>query len=704
MARISKLNFWEKNRKLMLHLGIALCILIGFIFGVIWFYHDELPPMSELRNYTMRSGSEVYDRNGKLIYMFAFERRKLVSLNELPPYLIDALIVTEDKNFYKHFGIDILGNIRALFIDIIRMDFSQGASTITQQMARNMFLTLDKKVSRKIKEIILALRIEQNFSKDEILEIYFNKIFFGGQIYGIETAALYYFGKHAMDLTLPEAALLVGIIQRPNYYDPRKHKDRALERRNFVLGTMFRHKKISQAEYDAAVKSSINPEQTALRHSATDYFIETIRQYLERKYGTSALFEGNLKIYTTLDYNLSIYADSVLNAQLTKIENSRNFPVKLRSHEPGRSDITTEYLQGGLIVMDNKSGYVRAMIGGRSFTHSKFNRMTLAKRQPGSAIKPVYYTVAVERDYTPATVINDAPIIFYDYNGKQWKPQNYSFEYYGLSRMRTAITHSYNVWAVRTVYDIGLNSVSDAFQRFGFNYQATDYSVALGSYEAIPIQMVSAYTTFPNGGFRVKPIFIQRVEDRKGNVLERARVQQYRVCEPEVAYIMTSMLQSVVNSGTATAAKQGYMWPAAGKTGTTDDHRDAWFIGFNKEMICGIWAGFDRSRGMGGNMSGGVVCAPAWGPIMRKAILLDNKGKYPSASDSRYTFDEPTGIVHQKINPVTGYYSENGIDEVFISGTEPMIRTDSLIYNFRPTKYRIKDPNPYVIDARRQKW
>ncbi|MBM4398985.1 MAG: PBP1A family penicillin-binding protein [Candidatus Cloacimonetes bacterium] len=697
MRRQSRLSNWDKHRILYQKLGVGVCVLIGIILGVVWFYHDELPPMSELKNYTMRSGSEVYDRNGKMIYLFAFERRKLVSIRELPPYLIDALIVTEDKNFYRHFGVDLLGNLRALFIDIVRMDFSQGASTITQQMARNMFLTLDKKVSRKIKEVILALRIEQSFSKEEILEIYFNKIFFGGQIYGIETASLFYFGKHARDLTLPESALLIGLIQRPNYYDPRKHKDRAIERRNFVLSTMYKHNKISKAEYEAAIKSSINPEQTALKHIASDYFIETIRQYLERKYGTEKLFEGSLKIYTTLDYNLSNYADSVLNAHLVKLEKSRGYGVKLGDFSAKKTDFFTEYLQGGLVLMENKTGHVRVLIGGRNFNHSKFNRMTLAKRQPGSAFKPIYYTAAVEKGYTPATVLNDAAIIFTGYSGGDWRPQNYSLDFNGFIRMRKAITFSYNLWGVRTVYDLGLPPVSDVVRRYGFNAEVTDYSIALGTYEVIPIQLISAYTAFPNSGYRVKPILIERVEDKKGNVLERAKTVQYKVCEPEVAYIMTSMMQSVVTSGTGTASRQSYNWPVAGKTGTTDDYRDAWFIGFNKDLILGIWTGFDKVKTMGNNMSGGVVCAPVWGSIMRKAMVLDNRGRLPAAEDPRYVFDVPENIIHRTINPVTGYLAEEGIDEVFIQGTEPMVYSDSLIYNFRPSRYRIKDPNPYVI-------
>jgi penicillin-binding protein 1A len=697
MRKLTQLSYWEKHRELINRIGIGLCIFIGIIVGIVWFYRDELPPMAELKNYTMRSGSEVYDRNGKMIYLFAFERRKLVSLKELPPYVVDALISTEDKSFYHHFGIDIIGNMRAIFLDIVRMDFSQGASTITQQMARNMFLTLDKKMSRKIKEVILALRIERNFTKDEILEIYFNKIFFGGQIYGIETASLYYFGKHARDLTLPEGALLVGMIQRPNYYEPRKHPDRAIERRNIVLKNMYKQDKITESEYEAAIKTSINPEQTALRHYASDYFIETIRKYLENKYGTEKLFEGSLKIYTTMDYNLANYADSILNWHLTRTESYR-YKVKLADFDQNANDIVTNYLQGGLILMDNETGYVRALVGGRNFNHSKFNRMTQAKRQPGSAIKPIFYTAAIEKGYTPATVINDMPIIFYDYEGKEWKPQNYSKEYYGLARMRTAITNSFNVWAVRTAYDIGLPAISDAFHRFGFNYDAQDYSAALGSHVVTPIQLISSYTAFPNGGTRVKPIFIERVEDQKGNVLEHARVLQYKVTDPQVAYIMTSMLQSVVSSGTATAARQGYNWTAAGKTGTTDDYRDAWFIGFNKELTLGIWTGFDDNRTMGSNMAGGVVCAPIWGIIMRKAMLLENHGRYPSTSDSRYTFSEPENIVHRSINPGTGFLSDYGIDEVFIAGTEPTVKSDSLVYNFHPTRYRYKDRTPYIVN------
>jgi len=606
----------------------------------------------------------------------------------LPPHLVDALIVAEDKNFYKHYGVDILGNVRAIVIDIVRWDFSQGASTITQQMARNMFLTLDKRISRKIKEILLSFRIEREFTKEEILEIYFNKIFWGGQIHGVETAALYYFGKHAKDLTLPESATLIGMIQRPNYFDPIKHPDRALARRNLILERMKKVKKLDEEEYLAAIKTPLRNAGSSYRQYASDYFIEHIRLYLERKYGTERLFEGGLRIYTTLDQDLSVYADSVMNQYLTEVEGRHNYANKYASVSPNAFDINTKYLQGGLVLMENKTGYVRALIGGRNFTHSKFNRMTQAKRQPGSSIKPVFYTAAIEKGYTPATVINDAPISLTGGDGKPWSPQNYTKKYYGFSRMRTAITHSYNLWAVKAAIDLGLDVLSDAFMRFGIKRRVTDYSAALGSYEVTPITLISGYTTFPNGGYRVSPVFITKVEDINGKVLERGYTTKTQVTDSGVAYIMTSMLQSVTSSGTGAAARNNYHWQVAGKTGTSSDHRDAWFIGFNPKFTLGIWNGFDSNA----TVSSSAVCAPIWGRIMTKCIRLDNKGKLPAADDPRFTFSVPDGVVSRKINSSTGFLSNGeGMDEYFLEDNIPPAMSDTLRFNFYPTRWGYND-------------
>lgn len=674
--------------KILQYTGIAICILVGLVIGTVWFYSDGLPPTSELRNFTMRSGSEVYDRNGKMIYLFAFEKRKLVSLKELPPHLIDALIITEDKNYYKHFGVDVLGNVRALVVDVIRMDFSQGASTITQQMARNMFLTLDKRISRKIKEILLAFRIEREFSKDEILEIYFNKIFWGGQLHGVEAAALNYFGKHAKDLSLSESATLIGMIQRPNFYNPIKHPERAKSRRDAILARMLKAKMITDVDYELAVSSPVRVPGSSIRQVASDYFIEHIRLYLERKYGTDRLFEGGLRIYTTLDQELTVFADSVLNNYLTEVENRYNYTHKLAGVSPNAFDINTRYLQGGLVLMENKTGYVRAMIGGRDFAHSKFNRMTQARRQPGSSIKPIYYTAAIEKGYTPATVINDAAITLTGGDGKKWTPTNYSKKYYGFTRMRTALTHSYNVWAVKTAIDLGLDTLTDAFNRFGIQRKVTDYSAALGSYEVTPISLISAYTTFPNGGTRVSPVFISKVEDINGKVLERGITTKSNVTTEEVAYIMTSMMQSVTTSGTGAAARNNYNWQVAGKTGTSSDHRDAWFIGFNREFTLGIWNGFDSNA----TISASAVCAPIWGRIMTQCIRLDNKGKTPKNDDPRYTFSKPAKIVSHKINARSGFLSsDGGVDEYFIEGNVPPAMSDTLQFNFYPTRWGYND-------------
>ncbi|MCB5246594.1 MAG: PBP1A family penicillin-binding protein [Candidatus Cloacimonetes bacterium] len=674
MKKENKQN-WARALKIA---GVVGCVLVGVVIGAFWYYQDDLPPTAELKNYTLRSGSEVYDSSGRMIYLFAFEKRKLVSVKELPPHLIDALIVTEDKRFYYHFGVDPFGIMRAFITDVRTGDFSQGASTITQQMARNMFLTLDKTIARKMREIVLAVKIEASFTKEEILEIYLNKIFWGVQNHGVETASLYYFNKHARDLDLPESALIVGMIQRPNHYDPFKHPDRAKRRRDMVLERMFKSRKITEAQYQEAIATPVNSRRGgSYARFASDYFIEQVRSYLENKYGTERLFEGGLKIYTTLDTDMSAAADSLFNAYLVRAENRGGFPNRYSSVPKGAQDIDTKYIQGGLALIENKTGYVRVLLGGRSFEHSKFNRMTQARRQPGSSIKPIYYTIAVEKGYHPAKILPDAPITI-----GNWSPKNSSASYHGNTRMRVALQWSYNTWAVRCAQDIGLGAVNDAFRRFGLNVQARDLTAALGAYEVTPLSLIAAYTTFPNDGMRANPVFVTKVEDMNGKLIERFNPQKYRVCSPQVAYLMTSMLQTVASSGTGGSSRNGYYWDSAGKTGTSNQNNDSWFIGFNKAYTLGIWTGFDNRR----LKTGKALAASIWGPIMTKAIKIDNNGRTPSANDSRYSFVEPPRIVHLNINPYTGFVVRSGgIPEVFIEGNEPVVSSDSLSLNFPPS-------------------
>ncbi len=673
MKKVKHQN-WAKALKIA---SVAGCVLIGVIIGAFWYYQDDLPPTAELKGYTLRTGSEVYDRSGRMVYLFAFEKRKLVSLKELPPHLIDALISTEDKRFYYHFGIDPIRIVRALLADLSTGDFSQGASTITQQMARNMFLTLDKTIARKMREIVLAFKIEASFTKDEILEIYLNKIFWGSRNHGVETASLYYFNKHARDLNLPESALIVGMIQRPNYYDPFKHPERAKQRRDLVLRRMHKNRKISEAEYLDAVASPVNSQRGgSYARFASDYFIEHVRSLMESKYGTERLFEGGLKIYTTLDSDMSSAADSIFNGYLARVERSGGFPHRISTVPKGAQDIDTKYIQGGLALLENKSGFVRVLIGGRSFEHSKFNRITQAKRQPGSSIKPIYYTLAVERGYHPAKVLRDAPITI-----GSWSPQNSGGSYHGNTRMRVALQWSYNTWAVRCAQDIGIGAMNEAFRRFGLNVKVQDLTAALGAYEVTPLNLIAAYTTFPNEGMRTNPVFVTKVEDMNGKIIEHAGTQKYRVTSPQVAYLMTSMLQTVAESGTGASSRSGYYWESAGKTGTSNQNNDSWYIGFNKAYTLGIWTGFDnRSLKVGS-----ALAASVWGPIMTKAIRIDNNGRNPKANDSRYSFVEPPRISHLRVNPYTGFVVRGGgISEIFIEGNEPVVSRGSLSYNYPP--------------------
>ncbi|MDP8233114.1 MAG: PBP1A family penicillin-binding protein [Candidatus Zophobacter franzmannii] len=676
----------------------------GIVLGIPWYYSDEMPPVTEMRNYHMAQGSEVYDRYNRLIHMFAFEKRTMAFYQELPPYLIDALIATEDKNFYTHFGIDLKGTSRAFLVNVSRGGrFSQGASTITQQLARALFLTQNKKLTRKIKEAMLALVIERNFSKSEILEMYFNKVYFGGGVYGVETAAVYYFKKHASELSLPEAATLAGILQIPNYLNPIRHPERAIKRRNVVLRRMMEESKISQEQYEWAKSAPLIQERTPVKNDPADYFLENIRLKLERKYGTQTLFEGGLKIYTTIDYDLTQYADSVMNEYLTKYENNRNYTHKYADFSPTDNDIKTPYLQGGLVTMEAETGEVLAMLGGRNHNHSKFNRMVLARRSPGSAIKPVLYTAALEKGYTPATIIQDNPTMIKLMSGQEWRPHNYRRNrYYGYCTMRKALANSHNIWAVKALYDIGASNFSQMALRFGLTTgKHANMSSALGTTEVKPINLIASYSTFPNNGWRVKPKFILRVEDRDGKILEEMQVEKNDVCNPEVAYVMTSMLESVVNEGSGWMAKQnGMSFPVAGKTGTTDNYKDAWFIGFNKKLITGIWIGFDSNVSMGNRMSGGVVCAPPWSKIMLKTIINQNHGMKPKSHDARYRFVAPENIVKVPINPVTGFLAfneENAIDEIFIDGTEPKVFLDSSMYNFYPTQYEMSADSICVL-------
>jgi len=707
------------KKEIFKYLIILLMFIVFFMaigFGAFRYYSRELPPLSELQSYEMKVGSEVYDRNDNLIHIFYVEKRQLTKLNELPKYLKEGMLAVEDKNFYKHWGMDQIGLIRAIIVDILKGDFSQGASTITQQLARNMFLSLDKKIPRKIKELMLAIRIERNFSKDEILEMYFNKSPFGPGLYGIEVGAQKYFGVDAKDLTIPQAALLIGMPQLPSAYYPFRHPERALRRRNIVLKRMLEEKVISNQEYTEALATELELYQPKGSYSAKNYFIEYIRIKLENEFGTTQLFTGGLKIYTTLDMELQEYADSVLNMNLRKFENKNDYEFKYDDFPADTINIVTPYVQGGVFSIEPETGFVRVMIGGRNFNHSKLNRVMQSKRQPGSSFKPILYSTAIVNGYTAATIIKDEPFSFIQSDTLFWSPKNYSNRYFGYTRLRTGLKKSRNVYAAKTIFDIGPRKVMEFGERFGLTTPIYPfYTLAVGSMEVKPFELISAYTTFPNGGERVKPIYIRRVEDKYGKIIKSNEPEKIRVINEQAAYIMASLMQSVCEDGTGvgirwqsgydTMGSISYKWNAAGKTGTTDDFRDAWFIGYNRKLVTGIWVGFDDNSSLGKSQSGATAALPSWPYIMKKAVYLDspkNSKGDPIVNGDELQFKKPEGIITVEISKTTGLLPKNNYEEtkqeIFIAGTEPTPLSDSLNYNFYPTLYREHDMDSLVVD------
>ncbi len=684
------------NRYLLVLFGIVMFIA-GIFFGMFYFYSNQLPPLSELQRFDMKIGSEVYDINDNLIHVFAIEHRRSTDIRELPDYLIDGVVAVEDRKYYNHWGVDLRRTVIAIGIDFIRRDFAQGGSTITQQLARNMFLTLDKQIPRKIKEMMLAIQIERNYSKSEILEMYLDKVYLGAGAYGIEAAAHRYFNKDARDLTISESAVLIGLLQLPNAYSPIRFPDRALRRRNIVLNVMLDQGVITEEEYLESIEEPIiTPSQRGDQGTA-DYFVEHIRRLVERKYGTTRLFTEGLKIYTTLDYDLQVYADSLLNHELTILEQRQRYADVYEDFPPNLTDIPTPYIQGGVFGIEPETGYVRIMIGGRNFNHSKFNRVTQARRQPGSAFKPILYTTAIDHRYTPATIIKDEPVVFVQSDTTFWKPRNYSQTFEGYKRLREALSNSINTVAVKIISDLGPSLVIDYARRFGITTPLSPYySLAIGSFEVFPVELITAYTALANNGKRVTPIYIRRIEDKQGNILEMALPEQIEVVDEKTAYLVSNLLESVINEGTGRSVRtRGYRWYAAGKTGTTDDFRDAWFIGYNKQMVLGIWVGFDENKSIGRNQSGAVAALPAWPPIMQRAIERKaprTVNGIPIIDALELEIPQPEGIISQRISERTGLLprsrTEPTLEELFIAGTEPTPLSDSLRYNFYPSMYR----------------
>ena len=793
----------------------AVCAAVAAVlaFAAYFFYLvATLPKVDRLADYRPPIVSQVFGEDGSLVGEFYLERRTVVPVAKIPKRLIQAFVAAEDSSFYQHRGIDYLGVVRAAVKNLISLRKKEGASTITQQVAKSMLLTPEKKFSRKLKEAILATRMEKALSKDEILYIYLNQIYLGAGSYGVQLAAETYFAKDVDQLNLAEMAILAGLPKAPNSYSPIKHLDKAKERQAYVLERMVKEGYITQSEADHArslpilvhSRKKVNGDQSA-------YFLEQVRIQLEDKYGEDMLYKGGMKIYTTMNAEMQKAAYEGVVTGLKALDKRQGFrgPLQYLAKEkvdefckkgeegvdtaalrqggtyqgvvtaidPVKGDLTVRVgdrtgtlgrknmawagkvnlvetygkpegvkgrtialgsvievsvvtpdvnkagavfaldqepeAQAALFAMDPKNGAVRAMVGGYDFKKSQFNRAMQARRNPGSAFKPIIYAAAIDKGMTPASIIDDSPVEYDSGGEKSWKPKNYDNIYRGPVTMRGALTNSINVVSVKILERIGVGYAIEYAKKLGITASlANNLTLALGSSSLTPMELTSAYAVFASGGYKVTPYFVTKVVDGDGKVLEEitppaiptfaqassvakkaaetaernaeeaagkqpaatagkggegspgSPLTPVQVISAETSYVMTNLMESVVASGTGQRAK-ALGRPVAGKTGTTNDMKDAWFVGYVPQLVAGVWVGYDQEKSLGSGGSGGQAAAPIWTDFMQRSL----------AGMPVQGFTPPPNVTFAQINPHTGRLvrdgSEGSVTECFVSGTEP---------------------------------
>jgi penicillin-binding protein 1A len=644
------------NKKNIFILLIALAgIICGILTGFFLALTHDLPQISSLEYFRPSAVTRIYSSDKVLIAELFAEKRDPVPLKVIPEYLKKAIVTTEDRNFYTHSGIDVKGIIRAVIKDIWARKFVEGASTITQQLAKTLFLNPKKTLFRKLKEAFLAFQLERRYTKDEILELYLNQVYFGSGAYGVESAARIFFNKSVKDLTLAECSLVSGMPKAPSRYSPIVNRDLAINRRNIVLKQMLGTGIINETEYNKALNETLNVSKKNKNSLKAPYFVEYIKDFLEHMIGSSRLYKGGLTIYTTLSYELQKTAEDAMVKGLADLE-SRMKQQGIMNPDP----------QSALVCLDIQSGGILAMIGGKDFYKSPYNRATVARRQPGSAFKPIVYAHGIERGFTQNMKILDAPVAFKGRKeGKAWKPENFSKNYQGEITLRKALALSKNIPAVRLIEMLGPSSVVQFGYKLGIESTLSpNLSLALGTSEVTLLELTSAYTVFPNRGERIKPYGVMEVVDHNGRIVWRAKPKKRLVMSRTGAAIMTDMLMGVVKEGTgqkATIIKR----PVAGKTGTTDKCKDALFIGFSPSIATGVWVGLDQFVTLGKRETGARAALPIWMEFMEKA-LADKPFQY---------FDIPDEVVQVYIDPVSGLpenaKSPNAVTALFKRGTEP---------------------------------
>jgi len=694
--------------RVLFGLLFLLSALVGASAGLLLVYSTDLPQVEQLEHYRPSSITELYDDHGQVIGSFALQRRVVASYNDFPSILREALISIEDKDFYRHWGINVWRIVGAAYRDIESGGKVQGASTLTMQLARNLFLSPDRSFQRKIEEALLAIQIERRFTKEQIFTLYANQIFLGHGVYGFEAASEYYFSKPAKQLTLDEAALLAGLPKAPGLYSPINHPDRALKRRNLVINAMLEDGKITAKQANDARNQPIQLNVQKDPNSLAPYFVEEIRRYLENKYGADQVHQSGLRVYTTLDMDLQRAANHAVLDGLAAYERrhgwkghldnvlSQGFSLTGYLHpdwdtEPeiggyihavvtavvpgsatvkfgryaatlaqsdaawtqgklpsilktgdivyvrilalsseGKARVGLEQdsgAQGALMAIDNATGGIKAMVGGRDFDESKFNRATQALRQVGSSFKPYVYTAAIDQGDKPDDTIIDTPVTFETASGP-YTPHNYDERFEGAITLRRALAQSRNIPALKLADRMGIKTVIDYAHRFGITSNLPPYlPVALGAAEVTLFEQTSAFSVFPNDGVRVTPRYITKVTDYEGRVMEEDYPEVKDVISARTARIMTSMLREVVLHGTGIAASS-MKYPLGGKTGTTNDFTDAWFIGFSPSMTTGVWIGYDEKKSLGGKETGAHAALPIWMDFMKVALAGKDPGEF----------------------------------------------------------------------------
>ncbi len=624
---------WTHNHLniLIVLTGLGLTCFIGFLLFL--FVSLNIPDIESLLHYQPLETSVVKDRYGKIVDRIYVENRIVVPVSEMPNLLPKAFIAAEDARFYDHAGVDSISILRALINNIRAGGRSQGGSTITQQVARSLLLNREKTYVRKIKEAILAYRIDQVLSKEQVLHIYLNQIYLGEKSYGVEAASQTYFGKSVKDLTLQEMAILAGLPQAPSRYSPFKHYNQAKKRQGYVLNRMAAEGFISTSAAQKAFATPLYwaPQKKYFNHAR--YYLAHIRQIITKQYGHHLLSTGGLTIETTLDLHLQEQASISVEKGITS--------WALRS---GKGKKTTP--QGALVSIEKGTGYVRALIGGINFQRSQFNRATQAKRQPGSAFKPFVFGQAFNTKFNPASIIIDAPLNLPGHKKHTWQPKNFSNKNFGPTTLYTALVKSRNIVTIKLLQKIGIGSLVSLAKQSGIKtILHPNLSLALGASEVSLLEITSAYSIFANGGKYSPPIFITKIYDRYNRLLEHNIPRQKQVLDSRAAYQVTRILQDVIRSGTGKKA-WGLPGHSAGKTGTTDANMDAWFIGYNPQLITGVWIGFDLKKSLGRRETGGLTCGPVWLDFMKKSMA----GVKPKL------FLPPKGLTFLPIDKNTGHY------------------------------------------------